>query len=124
MSKKILLIDDEELVTKSVSMLLRTSGYEVAVAQSGKEALQKIKEVDFNLIICDIRIPEMDGIEIIKQIRSCLSDLNKKPIPEILITGYADMDKYQEAMKLKVAEHLYKPFDNTVLLSTIKKLII
>ncbi|MBN2119933.1 MAG: response regulator [Candidatus Omnitrophica bacterium] len=124
MSKRILLIDDEELVTKSVSMLLKTSGYETSIAQSGKEALEKIKETDFNLIICDIRIPEADGIEIIKQIRSYLNKAKKKQIPEILITGYADMEKYQEAMKLKVAEHLYKPFDNAVLLEAIKKTII
>ena len=104
-------------------MLLKASGYEVTIANSGRQALEKVKGVDFNLIICDIRMPGMDGIEIIKRIRDFLNGENKKLIPEILITGYADMEKYQEALNLNVADHLYKPFDNAVLLESIKKAI-
>jgi CheY-like chemotaxis protein len=123
MAKSILVIDDEELVAVSLKRLLKKEGYNVAVAGNGKEAIDEVKESDFDLIISDVRMPEMDGIEIIKQIRSCLEKSNKKPVPEILITGYADSDKYEEALGLKVTEYLYKPFDNAELLRVVKKTI-
>jgi len=122
MSKKqILVIDDEELITKSLLKFLKSKGYNVTIANSGQAAMEKIKEADFDLIICDVRMPEMDGIETIKQIRSCLEKLNKKITPEILITGYADRDKYELAMDLEVTDYLSKPFDNAEFLRVIEK---
>ena len=123
MKKRILLIDDEELVVKSLSMLLRSTGYEVEVATTAEEALNKVKDIDLDLIISDIRMPGADGVETIKQIRAYLKDSNKDPIPEVLITGYADLQKYNQAMELKVADYLYKPFDNEDLLRIVKKVI-
>ena len=121
MAKKILVVDDEELVTKSLLRLLSNEGYGTTVVKSGKEAIERVKEADFNLIVCDVRMPEMDGIETIKQIRAYLEESNKKPIPEVLITGYADIEKYQKAMDLKVADYIYKPFDTNEFLRVIKK---
>jgi len=106
MIKNILIIDDEELVTKSLLKLLRKEGYAAVIARSGQEAIEKVKETNFNLIICDVRMPEMDGIETIKQIRAYLEKSNKKLIPEVLITGYADEDKYKQALELKVADYI------------------
>lgn len=123
MAKKILVIDDEELVTKTLLKLLKTEGYAAVIARNGKEALEKIKETDFDLIICDVRMPEIDGIEAIKQIRTYLERANKNQIPEVMITGYADVDKYQMASDLEVADYLYKPFDNNEFLRIIKKTI-
>lgn len=65
----------------------------------------------------------MDGIETIKEIRIYLKKLNKKSIPEVLISGYADVDKYKSAMDLEVADYLYKPFDSTEFLKVVKKTI-
>ena len=123
MAKKILVIDDEELITKSLLKLLSNEGYNTTVVKSGKEALEKVKEIDFDLIISDVRMPDMDGIETIKEIRSYLEKSNKKPIPEVLITGYADADKYTSAMELEVNDYLYKPFDNKEFLQIVKKTI-
>lgn len=123
MTKKILVIDDEEIVTKSLLKLLDKEGYNTTVAKSGREALEKVKEKDFDLIIADVRMPEMDGIETVKEIRSYLERQDKKSIPEVLITGYADLDKYQSAMDLEVVDYLYKPFDNEEFLKVIKKTI-
>ena len=117
------MIDDEELITKSLLNLLNNEGYNTTVVRSGKEALGKVRKVDFDLIICDIRMPEMDGIETIKQIRSYLEQLNKKSIPELLITGYADIGKYEAARGLKVADYIYKPFDMSDFLQAVKKTI-
>ena len=123
MEKKILVIDDEELITKSLLKLLNSQGYITAVVRNGKEALNKVKEIDFDLIICDVRMPEMGGIETVEEIRAHLKKSNKKSIPEILITGYADLEKYQKAIELKVADYIYKPFDTTEFLRVVKKVI-
>lgn len=123
MSKNILIIDDEELVTKSLIKLLQKQGYDAVMAKSGKEALVKIKEINFDLIVSDVRMPDMDGIEVIKNIRDQLKQSRKKPIPEILITGYADIEKYESAMALKVQEYLYKPFDNDKFLQVVRNCI-
>jgi len=121
MAKKILVIDDEELVTKSLQKLLGREGYNVTVVKSGAEAVEKVKETDFNLIVSDVRMPELDGVETIKQIRDYFKKANKKLIPEILITGYADAVKYQEATDLKVADYIYKPFDTAEFIGVIKE---
>lgn len=123
MAEKILVIDDEELITKTLLKLLSNEGYNTIVVRSGKEAIEKVKQADFDLIICDVRMPEMDGIETIKEIRSYLEKSNKKLIPEVLITGYADADKYTSAMELEVTDYLYKPFDNKEFLQIVKKTI-
>ena len=123
MAKKILVVDDEELVTKSLLKLLKGQGYVATLARSGPEAIGKVKGEDFDLIICDVRMPEMDGIETVKQIRAYLEKSNKNPIPEVLITGYADLDKYEMAVDLEVTDYLYKPFDNNDFLRVIKKTI-
>jgi len=121
MAKKILVIDDEELITKSLLRLLSAEGYNVAVAKNGSEALDRVKEADFDLIVSDVRMPELDGIETIRQIRAYLEKSNKNQIPEILITGYADKEKYETAMNLKVADYLYKPFDREDFLKAVKR---
>jgi len=119
--KNILVIDDEELITKSLLKLLTTEGYNATVVRSGKEGIEKVKTVDFDLLICDVRMPDLDGIETIKQIRAYLKESEKKLIPEILITGYADKDKYEVALNLQVADYLYKPFDRDDFLQAIKR---
>jgi len=121
MEKKILVVDDEELITKSLLRLLSKEGYNTTVVKSGKEAIDDVKKSDFDLIICDVRMPEMDGIETIKEIRTHLKKTNKKQIPEILITGYADKEKYEAALDLKIADYLYKPFDTTDFLKIVKR---
>lgn len=121
MPKKILLIDDDNLITKSLSALLNQQGYETTTASSGRQAIKKAKQEGFDLIVCDIRIPDLNGIEIIKQIRTYLRHSNKKSIPEILISGYTDQDKIQEAKDLNVAEFLFKPLDNDEFLQIVKK---
>ena len=121
MAKKILVVDDEELITKSLLKLLSTEKYDVVVAKSGSEAIKKVKDADFDLIVSDVRMPDLDGIETIKQIRAYLKESNKAQIPEILITGYADKEKYDSAVDLKVADYLYKPFDRADFLKVIKR---
>jgi len=121
MPKNILVIDDEPLVTKSLGKLLRVSGYNAFIAASAQEALEKIKETTFDLIISDIRMPGTNGIEAISQIREYLKQDKKAQVPEIFITGYASEENYKQAIQLKVAEYIYKPFDMNELLDIIKR---
>jgi len=124
MAKKILVIDDEKLVAESLKKLLKKEGYDVNIAKNGIEAMKRIKEDDFNLVVSDIRMPDINGIEIVKQIREYLKQNGKQSIPEILITGYANKENLQEAEKLNVADYIYKPFNIKDFLDVIRRNLI
>ncbi len=121
MGKIVLLIDDEELVAKTIGRLLRKEGCEVILCRNGGEALKTIAETEVDLIICDIRMPGMSGVETIKEIRGFLMREGKKPVKEILITGYAEAETMKEALELKVADYIYKPFDIRDFLKSVQK---
>lgn len=121
MARQILLIDDDKLIVMTLKRLLTKEGYRVTTALSGLLALERIEESDFDLIISDIKMPEMDGIETVKKIREYLTENNKKLVPEIFISAYAKEDIYQEALKLNAAGYIEKPFDIKSLLQTIKE---
>ena len=121
--KKILLIDDDKLILMTLKRLLAKEGYKVTTALNGMAALKHIQEAEFDLIISDIKMPNMDGVETVKKIREYLVKNNKKPIPEIFITAYAKEEIYQMALSLKAAEYIEKPFDVKALLQAIKKVI-
>jgi len=120
MPKNILVIDDERLVAKSVQKLLQEEGYNAVVAEDGLTALEKVKEMDFDLIVSDVRMARMDGIETISNIRKFLKQQGKEPVPEVVITGYADEDKHIAAIELEVADYVYKPFDNETFLRIVQ----
>ncbi len=121
MSKRILVVDDEDLVTKSLKTLLKRQGYVVTIARCGKEAIEAVKTLDFDLVVADIRMPEMNGVETICNIRELLKQSNKSLIPEILITGYTDEANLKKAQELGVKDFIYKPFDIQTFLESIKK---
>jgi excisionase family DNA binding protein len=119
-SKKVLLIDDDEIVLKSMVKLLKNHGYRVETAQSAGEALKKAAQLKPDLIITDIRMPGADGIEIIKRIRH-FNHENKRPrVPEVIITGYIDPRAEKEAEKLGVTDYIHKPFSITEFLNTVR----
>ena len=120
MKAKILLVDDDKLVLMTLKRLLTREGYEVTAALSGQGALRRMEEDGFDLIISDIKMPQMDGIETVKRIRDYLTQNNKTPIPEIFITAYAKEDIYQEALALNAAGYIEKPFDVKTLVTTVK----
>lgn len=123
MNRSILLIDDDELVLQSVASLLQSRGYTVEKARNGFEAIEKAQQKKFDLVISDIRMPGMDGIELIQRLREFTKERQGKLIPEILITGYSDENAYLRALKLKVTDYLYKPFDMEEFLSIVAKRI-
>ncbi|MFC1674881.1 response regulator [Candidatus Omnitrophota bacterium] len=123
MEKNILVIDDDKLVLMTLKRLLTREGYKVSTAFNGVRALRRIREADFDLIISDIKMPEMDGMEIVKKIREYLVQNGKDLLPEIFITAYAKDDIYQQALALNAAGYIEKPFDVRTIQITVKKVL-
>ncbi|MCM8792661.1 MAG: response regulator [Candidatus Omnitrophica bacterium] len=109
MAKKILVVDDEEIITKTISNLLKREGYVTEVAETGLQAIEKVKKANFDLIVVDIRMPNMNGLEFIHYIKKYLKSNKKPDIPVIFITGYADSDGHIKAEKF--GKVIFKPFD-------------
>ena len=123
MSKKILVIDDEELIIKSLVKLLEKNNYEAFIAKTGKDAVVITEEEIFDLVISDIRMPGLNGIETIKIIYESLQNSNSKKPPVIFITGYADKASEEEAKALGPIDYIYKPFDISDLVDRIKEVL-
>ncbi len=117
MEKIILIIDDEGIITKTVGNLLSREGYKTQVANSGEEAIKKVKQNNFDLIVTDIRMPHMDGLETVINIKEYLKGKKIADIPIIFITGYADSNVHLNAQKL--GRVIYKPFDIKEFISTV-----
>ncbi len=121
MSKKILVIDDEDLIIISFHKLLTKSGYEVSVANTGLAALEMAENKKFDLIISDIRMPWVNGVETIKEFKHILEAKNKLLPAIIFITGYADQELEEAAKELSPIAYMSKPIDIQELLMTVKK---
>ncbi len=120
MAKKILIIDDEELIIKSLSRLLEKNGYEVFIAKNGEDAIVIAEEEDFDMLLADIRMPGINGVEVVKAIYKTREKNKLKQIPVIFITGYVN-DKIEKSAKaLNPAAYIYKPFDIKKIIDTIK----
>jgi len=114
--KTILIVDDDPLILKTLSTHFSKSGYEVLTADDGKEGLQRYSESMPDLVILDIRLPDLDGLEALRRIR----DIDPKAIV-IIITAYDDMKTTVEAIKSGAFEYLVKPLDFLELDLTINK---
>jgi CheY-like chemotaxis protein len=121
MAKKILVVDDEELIIKSLKKLLEKNGFIVFVAKKGKDAIIMTEEENFDLIIADIRMPGINGVETIHQIYENLQSRKLQKLPTIFITGYADEDIKKRAQALNPLAYIYKPFDIKELVDKVKE---
>ena len=124
MKKRILVIDDEELLTKTFARLLEKKNYEVSVASRSEEALIMANEKNIDLILCDIRMPGKNGVETISEIRASFKQKGRPDVPVIFLTGFADKKVEEEALALKPAAFLFKPFDTLKLLDIIETCLV
>jgi two-component system response regulator (stage 0 sporulation protein F) len=101
---KILVVDDEEGARDLFNTILTDEGYEVALANGGEEALGLFKSGPFNLVITDIKMPIMDGLQLLQEIRKMGSKTDV-----IMVTAYGEVESYLKAMSLGAAEYINKP---------------
>jgi DNA-binding NtrC family response regulator len=120
MAKSILIIDDDRLVLKSLKRLLENEGYVIFCAENSKEAIGCINQTELDLIISDIRMPEVNGIELVHNVRDILNEKKQKSVPIIFITGYSDENSYNEAQEMNASDFIYKPFEKDKFLLSIK----
>ncbi|HBI37693.1 MAG: hypothetical protein A2015_15675 [Spirochaetes bacterium GWF1_31_7] len=116
--KKILVIDDEEALRSNIKKLLVIMGFAVDSAENGEEGYELIHNNSYDLVICDVKMPVMDGKELLKKVRA---NESKKFVQFIFLTSNIDLDEIRSGMLLGADDYVTKPFDNKDLLLTIKK---
>jgi len=102
----ILIVDDEELILKTLKFDLKKKGYNVTVASSGEEAIEKLKETYFDLIITDLMMDEASGIDVLHEVRA-----QKTEAMVIIFTGYASIETAIEAVRLGANDYILKPYN-------------
>ena len=105
MPKNILVIDDEENLRHMLRVVLEKAGYKVSSAADGREALSLTDQTPFDLILCDLRMPQMDGLTFLKEVSA-----REIESPVIMMSAYGTIDTAVEAMKSGAADYISKPF--------------
>ena len=106
MDRRILVVDDSELICQQLSQLLSRPDRRIKVAHNGTAALEWLVEGNFSLVLTDLRLPGIDGLELLREVRN--RDL---PVTVVVLTGFASIDSAVEAMKLGAYDYLHKPID-------------
>lgn len=114
---KILIIEDEPAIRRVLIKILteENSTYQVDEAEDGLSGTEKVKDEDFDLVLCDIKMPKMDGIEVLESIKRI-----KPEIPVVMISGHGELDTAVNAMKLGAFDYISKPPDLNRLLNTVR----
>ena len=119
MKSKILVVDDEKEIRNFLSLALATLGkYEVELAENGGDALQKIGKEEFELVLTDLKMPNMDGLQLVDQIAK-----SKPEILTVLMTAHGSIDSALEAMKLGASDYITKPLNFEELLVRLQKVL-
>ncbi len=103
---RLLIVDDEEIMREFLREVLKDEGYAIDLAASGKEALKRMAASEYDIILTDIVMPELDGLGVV----AATKDLSYNP-SVIVMTGYASMETAVESMKLGAADYITKPFN-------------
>jgi two-component system response regulator HydG len=113
---QILVVDDDISHCTILQALLRGWGYQVALAHNGRQALEQIHQQVFDLVLCDIRMAEMDGIATLKEIKAY-----NPAIPVLIMTAFSSVDTAVEAIKSGALDYLIKPLDFDTLQQTLSR---
>ena len=114
----ILVVDDQKTVCYSIKRLLETEGYNVLTEKGGADALDAINRGSIDLVIMDVRMPEMDGLEVLSRIKK-----DHHEVQVIMMTAFSTTEKAIQAMKLGAYDYLTKPFDNDELIVRVREAI-
>ena len=122
--KTILIIDDSISIRQVVSLTLRGAGYTVVEATDGQDALVKLKEHKPNLVICDVNMPNMDGLTFLRTVKSDEAYADFKFTPILMLTTVSEEEKKQEGQEAGARAWIVKPFQPDTLLKAVQKLMI
>jgi DNA-binding NtrC family response regulator len=114
--QSILLVDDDQEFRKAMKKMFEKSGYDVTVAADGREALDVLSKDVFDLIISDLRMPNLNGMELMEEIKK-----KKMKVPVIFITAYGEVESYMDLMNLGAFEYINKPVKGQEILSVARK---
>jgi PAS domain S-box-containing protein len=114
----ILIIDDDELIRRTLKLMLEKQGYETEAAATGQETLEKTKEKFFNLALLDIRLPDMEGIELLTPLKQMHPDMEV-----VMITGYASLETAVRALHEGASAYITKPLKTDELLPTAREVL-
>lgn len=117
MAEKILLVDDEERIRKLLNLYLTREGYEITEAGDGKEALELALTEDFHCILLDLMMPEMDGIEVAKELRK------EKSTPVIMLTAKGEEGDRVEGLEVGADDYIVKPFSPREVVLRVKAIL-
>jgi len=113
---RILVLDDDPVVTLSCKRILGAEGYSISTVEKGEDALNKLAKDDFDLLISDVRLPDISGMEVLKEAR-----VIKPKTDVVIITGYPTLEDAKESTKLGAQEYIEKPFTPDFMLNVAKK---
>lgn len=117
---RVLIVDDDRTTRKMLSLILKSKGYDVVTAENGIEALQKLGLEQINLILTDMNMPYMDGIEFTRQVRANQDFCH---IPIVMITTEADEEERMRAYQAGVDDYLVKPTNAEQITESMKKIM-
>ncbi len=115
---KILVVDDERIIVRSVQMILKAEGYSIEGASSGKDAILKMEQNSYDLVLTDLNMPEMDGISLIRWLRP-----NRPDVGIVILTGYPSQETIKEALELGIIDYVPKPFTPSVLIDVTQRAV-
>ena len=115
---RILVVDDDESITNTMKAILEDEGYIVDIAATGREAIKKTEETAYNVALLDIRLPDMEGVELLKLMKDAVPRTRK-----IMVTGYPSMQNAITALNKNADVYMIKPVDIEKLLNTVKEQI-
>jgi two-component system chemotaxis response regulator CheY len=117
---KILVVDDDKTTRKLLNLFLKAKGYEVVTAENGLDAMEKMGTESINLVVTDMNMPYMDGIELTKNLRN---DEDWKNIPIVMVTTESDEDERKNAMDAGVDDYIVKPANAEQITDSVKKIL-
>lgn len=118
MAKKILIVEDDSFTSEGLKSVLEETGYAVDIAENGLIAVDKLKCNEYHLIITDLMMPVMDGMQLLNRVKDiCIN------IPVIIITAYDNIENMLTAYQFGVVEILDKPFDISELIELVEEII-
>jgi DNA-binding NtrC family response regulator len=115
---RILVVDDEMIVREALSNYLREDGYEAVAVETGEAALKMVEGERWNVLFVDLKMPGMDGLEVLREVKKITADL-----PVIIITAYATIDSAVQAMKDGAYDYIVKPFDPEAIALVVEKVV-